>query len=75
MRSLDRPAALTFPRGTPLTENTLNNGRIPTDLIVLIATLCVLYWLISDLTPEQRDSLATLTGLAGLAVTRLPGRR
>lgn len=55
-----------------MTENSRNYGRIPTDPITLITGLCLLYCLISLLTPDQRDTLGII---AGIAVPYLPGRR
>lgn len=55
-----------------MTETDMHNGRIPTDPIALITGLCLLYCLISLLTPDQRETLGIL---AGIATPYLPGRR
>jgi hypothetical protein len=58
-----------------VTTSARYNGRIPTDPTTLITALFTLYLLLAHLTPDQRDTLDSLTGIAALLLPHLPGRR
>lgn len=61
-----------LPNEAPLSNNALNNDRFPTDPTQLLALLLLAAAVISQLTPDQTQTLTAVFGLAGALAPLLP---
>lgn len=64
MRSLDHPDHASPRESTHVTDTATNNGRFPTNTIIIVLTLMGSVYLLKDLTTEQIGCLTAISGLA-----------